>query len=726
MSLSQILEAENEELLRFLYACPVGILELDFDGSISLINPYAMRLLMPISGKAWVSNLFTLFRGYAPELQDLVTNHAMPHGVICEDHRIYIDLASSRTNCPPQVVAMTIVRLNETRLIATITDISVQVARERQFRQAEAARQWAETMLTVAQERERTGVGVQLQNTRFAAALANIRQALCMFGVDGGLIVANGRVAEMFGLNPQTVTVDTTLETILAQAAEVSNLSQDDAGSIANWVQRFRAGQKHDTCILPLTDGRRIMIHYAPVDNDSWLLTLEDITEQKEAEAKITHMAHHDALTGLPNRVTFHGRLIEAVARARRGESCAVLYLDLDKFKGVNDLLGHPIGDALLKEVSRRLAQVIRETDTVARFGGDEFAILQTRLEQSTDTAALAKRIIQTLTTPYNLDGHQVVIGVSIGIATIPADGQSPDAILKNADLALYSAKKAGRGVYRFFEAAMDAAMRTRLTLEADLRLAISGQQFEVYYQPLVNIKTGSVAGFEALLRWNHPTRGLISPSDFIPLAEETGLIVQIGAWVLQQACRDAVKWPGDIKVAVNVSVIQFGCPTLIADVSAALRDSGLAPARLELEITETVMLQDTDAVFETLHHLRDLGLGIAMDDFGTGYSSLNYLRRFPFSKVKIDRSFVAGLGFGEHSNAIVTAVTELCETLGMSTLAEGVETDEQLEQLRTGTCGEAQGYLFSRPQPASEILAMCSRLAELSAPRRIKDKQPV
>ena len=485
-------------------------------------------------------------------------------------------------------------------------------------------------------------------------------------------------------------------------------------------MQRFRAGHKHDTCILSLTDGRRIMINYAPVDIDSWLLTLEDITEQKQAEAKIVHMAHHDALTGLPNRVTFHNRLNDAIARGRRGEPSAVLCLDLDKFKHVNDLLGHPVGDALLQEVSKRLEQAIRETDTVARLGGDEFAILQTQLDQPSDTAILARRIIEALTMPFTLGGHQVLIGVSIGIATIPADGQDPDVLLKNADMALYEAKKAGRGGYRFFEPAMDAVMRARLTLETDLRLAIADSQFEAYYQPLVNIKTGSVAGFEALLRWNHPTRGLVPPSDLIPLAEETGLILQIGLWVLQQACRDAVQWPGNIKVAVNVSVVQFGCPTLIADVSAALASSGLAPERLELEITETVMLQDTDAVFETLQQLRDLGLGIAMDDFGTGYSSLNYLRRFPFSKVKIDRSFVAGLGFGAHSNAIVTAVTDLCETLGMSTLAEGVETDEQLEQLRSGTCGEAQGYLFSRPQPASEIAAMCARLDNLPSAGQI------
>ena len=713
--MSEILEPDNEELLRFLYACPVGILELDCDGVIGLINPYAMRLLMPIAGGGWVPNLFTLLKDYAPELRELADNHATPHGVICEDHRIYVDLTKSQASSQQLVTTVTLIRLNETKLVATMTDISAQVARERQLKQSEAARLWAETMLSVAHEREQAGVDVQAQNTRFAAALANIRQALCMFHIDGGLIVANGRVAEMFGLDLQVVAVDTTLDTILAEAVNASNLSQEDAISMLSWVQRFRADQKHDTCLLSLADGRRLTINYAPVDEDSWLLTFEDITEQKQAEAKITHMALHDALTGLPNRVTFHTKLADAVARSKRGEVSALLCLDLDRFKSVNDVLGHPAGDALLQEVSKRLASAVRETDTVARLGGDEFAILQTRLEESADTAVLAKRVIEALCSPFSIGGHQVVIGVSIGIAMIAADDQSPDLLLKNGDLALYEAKKSGRGVYRFFEPGMDAVMRTRLTLEADLRLAITTGQFEIHYQPLVTIKTGSIAGFEALVRWNHPTRGLVPPSEFIPLAEETGLIVQIGLWVLQQACRDAVNWVGDIKVAVNVSVIQFGCASLVADVSEALASSGLAPERLELEITESVMLQDTDAVFETLHRLRDVGIGIAMDDFGTGYSSLNYLRRFPFSKVKIDRSFVEGLGFGAHSNAIVTAVTELCETLGMSTLAEGVETDEQLKQLRTGACSEAQGYLFSRPQPASEIGTMCSQLAKRS-----------
>jgi diguanylate cyclase (GGDEF)-like protein len=440
--------------------------------------------------------------------------------------------------------------------------------------------------------------------------------------------------------------------------------------------------------------------------------------ERRLAEAKIMHMARHDALTGLPNRVLFHDRLDEAMARSRRGEPCAVLFLDLDHFKAVNDTLGHPIGDLLLQEVTRRLQDQLRETDTVARLGGDEFAIVQSSTEQPEAVTALAVRLIQVLSAPYEIQGHQVMIGTSIGIALVPADGDDADQLLKNADLALYRAKAEGRGRYTFFEPAMNTLMQARRILELDLRKAFVAGEFAVFYQPLMNLKTRQVTGFEALVRWHHPQRGLVPPAEFVPLAEEIGLIIPLGNWILRQACQDAVSWPGRPKIAVNLSPMQVSSRTLIEDVAAALHETGLEPDRLELEITETVMLEDTDAVLATLHRLRKLGVSIAMDDFGTGYSSLSYLRRFPFSKVKIDRCFIEGLGQGGDCDTIVAAVSDLCNRLGMATTAEGVETEEQLQLLRSGTCTEAQGYVFSEPRPAAEVPSLYEFLNETNSVR--------
>ncbi|MDO9713563.1 bifunctional diguanylate cyclase/phosphodiesterase [Paracraurococcus lichenis] len=436
-----------------------------------------------------------------------------------------------------------------------------------------------------------------------------------------------------------------------------------------------------------------------------------DVTERREAEVRIAHMAHYDALTGLPNRTLFRQRLDEALARTRRGANCALLCLDLDHFKEVNDTLGHPIGDALLKAVTARLLDSVRETDTVARLGGDEFAIVQIDAEQPTAATALAKRLVETLSTPFELDGHQVVVGTSIGIAMVPGDGEDADALLKNADLALYRAKAEGRGRWRFFEPEMDARMQLRRALEIDLRRALAMGEFELFYQPIVDVASRRVSGLEALIRWRHPERGLVPPDAFIPLAEEIGLIVPLGEWVLAEACRKAATWPGTPKVAVNLSPAQFASRGLVDAVTSALELSGLTPARLELEITETVMLQDTEATLATLHRLKALGVRVAMDDFGTGYSSLSYLQRFPFDKVKIDRSFIRGLEQSRQSDAIVGAVTDLCLGLDMTTTAEGVETEAQFEALHRKGCREAQGYLFSKPRPAGEIPNLLKQL---------------
>ncbi|MCZ8147877.1 MAG: EAL domain-containing protein, partial [Roseomonas sp.] len=407
----------------------------------------------------------------------------------------------------------------------------------------------------------------------------------------------------------------------------------------------------------------------------------------------------------LPNRVLFRQKLDEALAGARRGGICAVLCLDLDDFKSVNDTLGHPVGDALLRCVTERLRSGLRDSDTVARLGGDEFAIIQTSVEQPGDTTSLAERLVRLISAPYAIAGHHVVVGVSIGIAMPPADGDDPDTLLKHADLALYRAKDNGGGGYCFFDTEMGVQMQEKHVLEMDLRHAVTAQAFELHYQPLVDIPTRRPIGFEALLRWRHPSRGLVGPSAFIPLAEESGLIVPIGEWVLRQACAEAAGWPDCIKVAVNLSAAQFRDPGLADTVIAILRETGLRPGRLELEITETVLLHDSADMLATLHRLRYVGVSIALDDFGTGYSSLATLRRFPFTLVKIDRSFVSDAGeSGNTGGAIVRAVASLCAALGMAATVEGVETEAQLAWLTAEGFATAQGHLFGRPMPVSDL----------------------
>jgi diguanylate cyclase (GGDEF)-like protein/PAS domain S-box-containing protein len=434
------------------------------------------------------------------------------------------------------------------------------------------------------------------------------------------------------------------------------------------------------------------------------IAVIEDITDRRESEKKILYMAHHDSLTGLPNRALLRERLDQGVMRVERGESLAVLCLDLDDFKTVNDTLGHPVGDALLKIVAERLCDCIRETDTVARFGGDEFAILQTATKSLTDVTTLARRIVEAIHAPFDVGNHQVTVGVSIGIAVSPGDGVDPVQLLKNADLALYRAKAEGRGSYRFFEPEMDTHMRARRALEIDLRKALVNGEFEMYYQPLVNLQRNEVCGFEALLRWHHPERGTVFPVEFISVAEEIGLIAPIGEWALRQACAQAARWPGDLKIAVNLSSTQFKSPNLVQMVVNALAAAGLPGRRLELEITESALLQNNAATLAAMHQLRELGVQISMDDFGTGYSSLGYLQTFPFDKIKIDRSFISNLANGQRSVAILRAIVSLADSLGMTTIAEGVERQEQLEMIRAEGCTEMQGHLFSPARPAEDV----------------------
>jgi diguanylate cyclase (GGDEF)-like protein/PAS domain S-box-containing protein len=434
------------------------------------------------------------------------------------------------------------------------------------------------------------------------------------------------------------------------------------------------------------------------------LVAVIDVTERLRMEARMTHMARHDALTNLPNRVLLREKMDEAGAHIRRGENLAVLCLDLDRFKVVNDTLGHAAGDALLCAVADRLRECLRRTDTVARLGGDEFAVLRMGLDQPEQAGALANRLVAAVSKPYDLMGHQVAIGASVGISIAPEDGGDPDTLLRNADTALYRAKTDGRGTYRYFEPEMDAQLLQRRMLELDLRKALANEEFELYYQPLITLETDELAGFEALLRWRHPRRGLLAPAEFIPLAEETGLIVPMGEWVIRQACAEATRWPKNVGVAVNLSPVQFKSETLVHVVASALSGSGLAPNRLELEITESVLLRDAAATLATLHQLRALGIRIAIDDFGTGYSCLSYLRSFPFDKIKIDREFVRELSERSDCTAIIRAIAGLGASLGMATTAEGVETEDQLRRVRAEGCTEVQGYLFSRPIPAHEL----------------------
>jgi diguanylate cyclase (GGDEF)-like protein len=447
-----------------------------------------------------------------------------------------------------------------------------------------------------------------------------------------------------------------------------------------------------------------------------WSAFGEHIRHVLQLAHRAGHMAVHDNLTGLPNRVLLNERLEQALSRAKRDEIVAAHILDLDHFKHVNDTLGHPVGDKLLQMVAGRLRALVRETDTIARMGGDEFALLQAPLVRASDAELLARRVIDAVSEPYEIDGHQVIIGASIGIALGPLDVASPERLMRNADLALYQAKGGGRGTFRVFEPEMDAQMQARWTMESELRKALTAGEFELYYQPAVSLASNEVCGFEALIRWNHPQKGIITPETFIPLAEEIGLIVPIGEWAIRDACATAARWPDDIKVAVNVSPEQVRHPGLVQVVTSALGASGLRAGRLELEITETAHLVDNQETLAVLHQLRSLGVFIATDDFGTGYSSLSYLQSFPFDRIKIDCSFVKNITQSAASLNIVRAVVVLANGLGIPATAEGVENEAQLDSVRSEGCAEMQGFLLSQPLPAHTIERLF--LAKRRAPK--------
>jgi diguanylate cyclase (GGDEF)-like protein/PAS domain S-box-containing protein len=557
---------------------------------------------------------------------------------------------------------------------------------------------------------EESEAEIARQAERLQTALANMSQGLCMFDRDQRIVVANQRYAEMYGLKPDQLKPGTTLREVLE--ARIANgvygpieAKQFIEAGVASFHDEVRE-------ILHLSDGRFVSVLRLPMADGGLISTHEDITERQKAEARITHLAHHDVLTDLPNRALLRERLEQSIVAMRQGgRRLAVLMLDLDRFKEVNDTLGHSIGDALLKVLAQRLRACVRETDTIARLGGDEFAVVQRAQDPVADSVALATRILEVIGTPTDIEGHNLLVGTSIGIAVAPGDGDEPDQLLKNADLALYRAKSEGRGTYCFFEPEMDQRMQARRSLEKDLRIALAAGQFALHYQPLVNLQRDEICGFEALLRWSHPTRGNVPPAEFIPVAEESNLIVPIGEWVLRQACAEAARWPGHLKVAVNISPAQFKARNLADVVVGSLASAGIAPQRLELEVTESVMLKDEEAAFATLTRLHDLGVRIALDDFGTGYSSLSNLRKFPFDKIKIDRSFVSDLSVANvDALAVVRSIAQLGVSLGMATTAEGVETGDQLAHVRAEGCTEMQGYYICPPSPPEEIRRLINR----------------
>ncbi|KMO36005.1 hypothetical protein VQ02_16240 [Methylobacterium variabile] len=560
-----------------------------------------------------------------------------------------------------------------------------------------------------ATDRARADARLAQQNGWLDQALTHMSHGLVLFDADHRVTVLNQQFLDLYGLSRETVHPGITAEELIYRRTEAGNFPGLTPAEAWRQVRERLARRIRYRLDQTLADGRVIAVTYAPTPEGGFVTVHEDVTAAKRAEAQIVHMARHDALTGLPNRALLHEGLAEALAQD--GGVTAVLCLDLDRFKTVNDTLGHAVGDKLLRQVTARLTAAVRAEAgdgpvTLARLGGDEFALIL-RPTSRFRSGRLAGRLIEEVGRDYAIDGKRITVGLSIGIALAPADGQDPERLLRAADMALYRAKAEGRGVHRFFEPAMDVAMQARRGVELDLGTALAEQQFALAFQPFLDLSGNRITGFEALLRWHHPVRGVVSPAAFVPIAEETGMIVPLGEWVLRQACREAARWPKAVRVSVNLSPVQFRGAALDATVIAALREAELDPHRLELEITEGVLLQDSEATLAILHRLKRLGVRIAMDDFGTGYSSLGYLRAFPFDKIKIDRAFVADLAVRPDAVAIVRAVTTLADSLGMTTTAEGVETEEQLAHLREAGCTEVQGYLISRPVPADAVAPM-------------------
>jgi diguanylate cyclase (GGDEF)-like protein len=544
---------------------------------------------------------------------------------------------------------------------------------------------------------------VRNQNLLFDAALNSMSQGLALFDAEGRMVICNQRYLDMYGHRPEQAPPGCTLVELLRQRLGTSFLG-DPVAYAAEVVARAPLGRM-ETRIVELPDGRTIAISNLPVPTgDGWVATHEDITARRQAEKQIAHLARHDTLTDLPNRARLREWLTHALTQAQLGRPLAVLHIDLDHFMTLNDSLGHPIGDELLRAVGERLRANVGDNDLVARIGGDEFAVVLSDVTTANEAGAITTRICDAVRMPYEIAGHAIIVDSSVGISLAPDDGTDADSLIKNADLALARAKAEGRGIYRFFEPEMDVRTQARRRIELALKTALPRDEFELFYQPIVNLETNRITSFEALLRWHHPERGLVLPAEFVQVAEDIGLISPIGDWVIYQACKEAATWPEHLKVAVNLSPTHLARSNITALITGALAAARLPPSRLELEVTEAVLMHTNESTLATLHRLRDMGVRIALDDFGTGYSSLSYLRSFPFDKLKIDRSFIKDIAENEESVAIIRAVVMLATALGVTTTAEGVETEQQLERIRRLGLTEMQGFLFSPPLPRAKM----------------------
>ena len=561
--------------------------------------------------------------------------------------------------------------------------------------------------LTITRKEAALAARFEEQATRFDIALNNMSHGLCMLDPQHRLQVWNERFLELLHLQHAPVRVGMPVLDLVRYSIRTGNHKTKSVKDVLREMARGLREDKFDQLQISPDGDLTIALSRRMMDDGGSVIILEDVTERRRAQERIAHLARFDALTGLANRTQFHERFNGMLAAVRNSETHVTIHLiDLDRFKEINDTLGHPIGDKLLRDVAHRLSAIIGPTDIITRFGGDEFVVLQTATAHQQDAQRLAQRLVRELRDPFEIDGHRIDIGASIGVAMAPTDGVDADELLKKADMALYAAKNGGGGDHCFFASEMEEAVQARRALELDLREAIGTDQFELHFQPLVDLHTGRVTTCEALLRWKHPERGNVPPSVFIPVAEETGLIIALGEWVLHRACLEAASWPKNVKVAVNLSPIQFRDRSLPLQVVSALAKSGLPARRLEVEITERVLLAENDGTMAAMEQLKNLGVAISLDDFGTGYSSLNYLRKFPFHKIKIDQSFIRDPGLERDARAIISAVASLGAGLDKIVVAEGIETEEQMKMVTAQGCHEGQGYFFSRPMSGDLIRA--------------------